>query len=58
MAWIRVGHMSAARSNVAVFPSVTYCLPSTDNFLGFIRVLECIYVNSKGMRPVKVGFST
>jgi len=56
MAWIRVGRMSAARSNVAVFPSVTYCLPSTDTFLGYIRFLQCIYINSKSMRPVKVRF--
>lgn len=50
MAWIRVGRMSAARSNVAVFPSVTYCLPATDTFLGYIRVLDCGCINSKGMR--------
>jgi len=58
IAWIRVGHMSAASSNVAVLPSVIYCLPSTDIFLGYIRVLECICVNLKGMRPVTLGFST
>jgi len=40
MAWIRAGRMSAARSSVAVFPSVTYCLPPTDTFLGYIRVLN------------------